>query len=574
MISFWKRLKRIYKIAILFVALFLVSASFFAFNETDFEITKNLDIFVTLFREINLYYVDNKSPEELINASIEGMLETLDPYTTYIPEANTDEIKFMTTGQYGGIGALIRQGGIYTIISEPYEGFPAQKADLHAGDTLISINGISTQGKSVSDVSQMLKGNPNTEIVLKLRRIGDKDTIIKKFIREKITIKNVPYYGMLNDQIGYIRLGNFTTDAYIEVKNAFIDLKKKGARSIILDLRGNPGGLLNEAVDIVNIWVNKGQEIVSTKGKAKQWDNIYKTDKTPVDTLIPIAVLVNRGSASASEIVAGSLQDLDRAIIIGQRTFGKGLVQTNRALSYNTHLKITTAKYYIPSGRCIQALDYTHRNQDGSVGHIPDSLISEFKTKNNRLVYDGGGINPDILIEMPVPASITYKLYSDNLIFDFATIYAYQHDSIDSPEKFEISDITYNDFVNFLKGKNYDYTTLSNNKLNELIDASKNEGYFNLAQSEIEVLREKFKANKNKDLELFKSEIKNLLREEIIGRYYFQKGSIVSNLKDDKQLDKAIEVIKNPETVNSILRGTFNEGEIKLALVKLKTKDQ
>jgi carboxyl-terminal processing protease len=566
MISTWKKLKKIYKITILLVMFLMLSISFFAFNEKDFEITKNLDIFVTLFREIDMYYVDNKSPEELINASIEGMLESLDPYTTYIPEANTDEIKFMTTGQYGGIGALIRQGGNYTIISEPYEGFPAQKADLHAGDTLISINGTSTKGKSVSDVSQMLKGNANTEIFLKLRRIGYRDTIEKKFMREKITIKNVPYYGILKGQVGYIRLGNFTTDAYLEVKNAFLDLKRKGAKSIILDLRGNPGGLLNEAVDIVNIWVNKGQEIVSTKGKAKQWDNIYKTDKNPEDTIIPIAVLVNRGSASASEIVAGSLQDLDRAIIIGQRTFGKGLVQTNRPLSYNTHLKITTAKYYIPSGRCIQALDYTHRNEDGSVGHIPDSLISEFKTKNKRLVYDGGGINPDILVDMPVPASITYKLYTDNLIFDFATIYAYSHDSIDLPDKFEITDKIYNDFISFLKDKKYDYTTSSNEKLNELIEAAKNEGYYSLAQSEIDVLHEKFKADKNKDLELFKNEIKNLIREEIIGRYYFQKGSLISNLRDDIQLDKAIEILKSQETITSILHGTYANGEIKLAL--------
>jgi carboxyl-terminal processing protease len=568
MINFQKRLKEIKKINILIIMLIIVSFSFFAFNEKDFEITKNLDIFVTLFREIDMLYVDNKSPEELINAGIEGMLESLDPYTTFIPEANTDEIKLMTTGQYGGIGALIRQGGKFTIISESYDGFPAQKADLHPGDTIVSINGTSTNGKTVSDVSQMLKGNPNTEIILKLRRIGIKDTIEKKFLREKITIKNVPYFGMVKDNIGYIRLGSFTANASIEVKNAFQNLKRNGAKSVILDLRGNPGGLLNEAVDIVNIWVNKGQEIVSTRGKAKQWDNIYKTDKSPEDTIMPIAVLVNRGSASASEIVAGSLQDLDRAIIIGQRTFGKGLVQTNRPLSYNTHLKITTAKYYIPSGRCIQALDYAHRNEDGSVGHIPDSLISEFKTKNKRLVYDGGGINPDILIDMPIPASITYKLYTENLIFDFATLYASKYDSIDSPEKFEIDEDTYNHFIEFLKDKDYDYTTLSNEKLNDLIEASKGEGYYTLAQSEIESLREKFKADKSKDLQLFKKEIKNLLREEIVGRYYYQKGSLISNLRNDIQLDKAVEILKNPETVASILHGVYEGGEIKLALGK------
>jgi carboxyl-terminal processing protease len=568
MINIFRNLNK--KVEVFIISAFLVVSStvFLAFNEKDFEITKNLDIFITLFREIDLFYVDNKSPEELINAGINGMLESLDPYTTYIPEANTDEIKFMTTGQYGGIGALIRQGGDYIIITEPYESFPAQKAGLHAGDTLISINGISTKSKSVNDVSQMLKGTPNTRVEVKLKRIGDTSIISKDFLREKITIKNVPYFGIIDNQIGYIRLGNFTNEASIEVKNAFLDLKKKGAKSIIIDLRGNPGGLLNEAVDITNIWVNKGQEVVSTRGKAKQWDNVYKTEKTAEDTLIPIAVLVDRGSASASEIVAGSLQDLDRAIIVGQRTFGKGLVQTNRPLSYNTHLKITTAKYYIPSGRCIQALDYSHRNEDGSVGHIPDSLISEFKTKNGRLVYDGGGIIPDIKVEVPVPANITFKLYAENLIFDYATYFASVHDSIDSPEKFEVTDYVYNDFLNYLKSKKFDYATTSNEKLDELIESAKSEGYYNIAKNEIDALREKLKADKNKDLELFKSEIKTILRDDIISRYYYQKGSIISSLRNDSQLDKAIELLKKPETISLILHGTYAEGEIKLALEK------
>lgn len=548
--------------------LIILSLSFLAFNDKDFQITKNLDIFVTLFREVELYYVDEKEPEDLINASISGMLESLDPYTTFIPESEMDNFKFMTTGQYGGVGALIRKGGDYTIISEPYEGFPAQKAGIQSGDTLLAVDGVTTKGKSISEVSEMLKGDPNTELKVLIKGIRDSLPKEKTFIREKITIKNVPYYGLIKDKIGYIRQSSFTKNAGKEVKKAFIDLKQQGAQGIILDLRGNPGGLLNESVEVANIWVDKNQEIVSTRGKAKQWDNLYKTENLPIDTLMPLAILVNRGSASASEIVAGSLQDLDRAIIVGQRTFGKGLVQTTRPLSYKTHLKITTAKYYIPSGRCIQALDYTNRNEDGSVGYIPDSLISEFKTKNGRIVYDGGGIRPDVDVVIKQPANITYSLYAHNLIFDFATIYAVHYDSIVSPGDFEISDNVYNDFIEFLKDKEYNYNTRSNDKLDELTKISKQEGYYRISKDEIEALREKLSADKGKDLLAFSDEIKDILRDEIVSRYYYQKGRIISGLKNDSQLEKAIEILKEPEIVNSILHGVSKEGEIKLALDK------
>lgn len=541
---------------------------FLAFNDKDFEIAKNLDIFVTLFREVDLYYVDEKSPENLINSSISGMLESLDPYTTFIPESEMEDFKFMTTGQYGGVGALIRKGGEYTIISEPYEGFPAQKAGLNAGDTLLSVDGISTKGKPISEVSEMLKGDPNTELKVKIKGIRDSIAFEKTFIREKITIKNVPYYGLVDEKIGYIRLSSFTKNAGKEVKKAFIDLKEQGAQGVVLDLRSNPGGLLNESVEVANIWINKNQEIVSTRGKAKQWDNLYKTQNAPVDTSIPLAVLVNRGSASASEIVAGSLQDLDRAVIVGQRTFGKGLVQTTRPLSYKTHLKITTAKYYIPSGRCIQALDYTHRNEDGSVGYVPDSLISEFKTKNGRIVRDGGGIRPDTDIEIKQPANITFSLFANNFIFDFATLYTAEHLSISDPDEFEITDEIYTDFVEYLKDKEYDYNTQSNDKLDELINISKQEGYYRISKTEIEALREKLSADKDKDLHAFKDEIIDLLRDEIVSRYFYQKGRIISGLRNDPQLDKAIELLKEPATVSSILEGISEEGEIKLALDK------
>jgi carboxyl-terminal processing protease len=556
----WKKNSR----TIIITGLICTSVFFFiASSDKDFKIAKYLDIFVTLFREVDLYYVDEKDPEDLINKSIEGMLGSLDPYTTFIPESDMDEFQFMTTGQYGGIGALIRKGGNYIIISEPYEGFPAQKAGLRAGDTLFSVNGISTKGKTVSIVSEMLKGTPNTELKLLLQH-GNNSPAEKIFKREKITIKNVPYYGFVDKGVGYIQLGGFTKDAVKEVRKAFTGLKEKGATSIIIDLRGNPGGLLNESVEIANIWIKKGQEIVSTRGKSSR-DSTYRTSFAPIDTTISLAVLVNRGSASASEILAGSLQDLDRAIIVGERTFGKGLVQTTRSLSYKTYLKITTAKYYIPSGRCIQALDYSHRNEDGSVGYVPDSLISEFKTKNGRLVYDGGGIRPDVDVAATPPSNITISLYLNNLLFDYATLFALNHDSITGPGEFEISDKIYNDFLSFLSNKSFDYNTQSNDKLDELITTAKREGYYSIAKNEIEALRIKLSADKNIDLLTFSQEIKNLLREEIVSRYYYQTGRIIAELKNDEQLDMAIKLLNEIGTVNSILHGTYEAGDFKLA---------
>lgn len=549
------------RLVILLIAMLSISTVFiYAINDKDFKIAKNLDIFVTLFKEIDLYYVDEKDPEDLINASIKGMLESLDPYTSFIPETEMDDFRFMTTGEYGGIGALIRRAGEYTIISEPYEGSPAQRIGLKAGDTLIMINGVAVKGKSTSEVSDLLKGTPNTDVSLTIKR-NPVDVIEKSLQREKIVIPNVPYYGIIENNTGYIRLSNFTKDASKEVRAAFTDLSSQGAESIILDLRGNPGGLLNESVEVANIWVDKGNEIVSTRGKAKQWDNTYKTSKQAMNTSIPIVVLVNRGSASASEIVAGSLQDLDRALVVGERTFGKGLVQTTRKLSYNTHLKITTAKYYIPSGRCIQALDYAHRNEDGSVGYIPDSLISEFKTANGRTVYDGGGIQPDITIETPDPANITLSLYINYLIFDYATDFSRRHDSIAVPAEFDISDEIYEDFISFLAHKEFSYNTSSKDQLDALIKAAKAEGYYSLAESELEVLKTKFNADLEKDLITFREEISDVLRDEIISRYYYQKGRIISNLRNDEQLSKAIELLEDPEKMQVMLTSPHEVGE-------------
>lgn len=520
-------IKKTIKRAILISGISLIlftTIGFIALQDKEFEILKNLDIYYSLFRELNLFYVDETDPEKLISKSIDGMLVSLDPYTQYIPESKAEEFRFQTTGEYGGIGALIRKTSDYVQIAEPYENSPAVRAGLKAGDLLLEIDGRNVKNQQINDISDLLKGSPGTEILLTVKRPCSNKLFQKKIIREQIVIPNVPYFGLLTNNIGYIRLSNFTPNASNEVKDAFEYLKiRKGATSLILDIRGNPGGLLIEAVNICGLFVEKGQEIVSTKGKVKQFDNIYLTTNNPIDKNIPIIVLVNRASASASEIVAGSLQDLDRAVLIGQRTFGKGLVQTTRQLSYNAQLKVTTAKYYIPSGRCIQALDYTHRNEDGSVGFIPDSLITEFKTKNGRKVYNGGGIQPDIKVEPEVISNISYSLYSKNLLFDYATEYASKHDSIVNPRNFILTDKEYESFIEFLKNKPFDYETESETKLDDLILSAKKEKYYNHSINEFSALKSKLSHNKDKDLQTFKEEIKDLLSEEIVSRYFYPK---------------------------------------------------
>ena len=554
------------KVITIVIVLLISSFSFIGFTDKEFKIAKNLDIFFTLFRELNLFYVDDTDPEELIDAGIDGMLKSLDPYTTFIPESEMDNFNFMTTGQYGGIGALIRKAGDYSMISEPYFDFPAYKAGLRAGDTIISIDGTSIKDKKIGDVSEMLKGTPNTSVKLEIKRYGLETTIEKTLSREIITIKNIPYYGMVDDSIGYIRLSNFTNNAGKEAKEALNKLKKQNAKGIILDLRGNPGGLLIESVNVANLFINKDQEIVSTHGKVKQWDNVYKTTQPAIDTTIALVVLVNRGSASASEIVAGSLQDLDRAVIVGEKTFGKGLVQTTRPLSYNTQLKVTTAKYYIPSGRCIQAVDYAHRNEDGSVGYIPDSLINEFTTRNGRKVYDGGGITPDVKVESETPGNITVSLFTKYLIFDFATIFVAERDSIENIEEYEFTDDDYQEFLKFLENKDIDYTTQSWKDLEELIKTSKKEKYYVYAEEEFAALKQKLAHDKNKDLQTFKDEIIQLLMEEIASRYGFQESRIKVSLRNDIQFEKAVSVLKNKEQYLSIFKNTGNNNTARAGL--------
>lgn len=532
-----------------------ISTGFLVNQETrDFRIAKNLDIFFSLFRELNTFYVDEIDPDKVIKAGIDNMLKTLDPYTVYYPESEVDEFTFMTTGKYGGIGSLVRNSGDYIVISEIYKGFPADLAGIKPGDLLKKVDGVSLKGFSTEKVSEKLKGNPGTEIILTIERNG-KETDFP-VTREKIAVPPVPYFGMIDSKTGYIRFTNFTQNCIEDVKNALISLESKNVQQIILDLRGNPGGLLTEAVEIVNLFVGEGNEVVSTKGKVKQYDESFKTTKKAVDEKISLAIIINRGSASASEIVAGAIQDLDRGVIVGQRSYGKGLVQITRPISYNTQLKVTTAKYYIPSGRCIQARDFSHPNEDGSVGIIPDSLISEFKTKNGRIVKDGGGIAPDIEI-LPEPLSqISTELFLRNYIFDYVTSYYWAHPEIKSPEEFSFSDKDYMDFKTFLLNRNFDYKTVTEESLNELIANAKKEKYYDIHKDLFIELEKDVAHSLEHDLTMFRSEITELLEDEIISRYFYESGAIAWTIKKDKQVLKALDILNNKDQYSSILKGT------------------
>lgn len=548
---FLNRHKRIFLISASFVFLSVLFASF---SGRDFLLSKNLDIYVSLIRELNVFYVEEIDPDKMLNSSIEGLLSDLDPYTSFIPESERESFATMTTGRYGGIGSLIRQSGDYVMIADPYENSPADKSGLKAGDLIMEIDQVSIKGKPVSSISELLKGAPLSTLKLTILRPSISDTLNISVIREEIKIRNVPYYGMIDEVTGYIRLSGFTEDAGREVSSALKDLKdNQEATSVILDVRGNPGGLLIEAVNVSNLFLDKGLEIVSTRGRVKQWDNVFKGRNQPMDTEIPLIVLVNRGSASASEIVAGAIQDYDRGLVLGQRSFGKGLIQTTRPLSFNAQLKVTTAKYHTPSGRCIQALDFIHRNEDGSVGYIPDSLITEFKTRNGRTVYDGGGIIPDISIEHPPLSRISASLYLKNLIFDYATIYSSQLSEKPNPLEFSISEEDYQDFFRFLEGKSFDYQTESEELLNELIKVAKTERYYSLAEPEFNALSQKLAHDSEKDLYTFREEITGLINEEIIGRFYYQGGKIRYSLLSDPLISEARRLLKDKPRFESLL---------------------
>ena len=558
------RLYRRLKIFLVIVFIGTFSLGSYSFADDYFEISKNLDIFASIFRELNIYYVDETNPGEMMKTGIDAMLGSLDPYTNYYPESDIEDFRFLTTGQYGGIGSLIMRKNDSVIISEPYEGFPAHKAGLMAGDVILEVNGKSATGKTTSEMSKILKGQPNTTVDLLIKRPGTEKPMEKTLVREAIKVDDVPYYGMISEEVGYIKLTGFTETASSEVKKAFKDLQdNKNMKQLVFDLRGNGGGLLKEAVNIVNFFVERGQDIVETKGKLKEWERTHKALNAPLDTDIPIVVLIDGGSASASEIVSGALQDLDRGVLVGQKSFGKGLVQQTRSLSYNSKLKLTVAKYYIPSGRCIQKLDYSHKDNLGRATEVPDSLITEFTTKNGRKVFDGAGISPDISVEARKPAKITGSLVQKTYIFDYATLYRQQNPKVAEAKDFRLSEEDYNGFVAYLEGKDYSYETKSEKLLKDLEKISRSERYFDDISTEYDALKQKMERNKSADLIKFKDEISEILENEIVSRYYFQSGRVEASLAKDPDLAKALEILKDKAMYDSILNGTFVDNTTK-----------
>lgn len=522
--------------------------------ERYFEIARNLDIFASLFKEVNMWYVDDINPNKTIRTGIDAMLGSLDPYTNFISEDEVEDFRTLNTGQYGGIGAVTRIIDHRTVVTMVYENYPAYKNGLRIGDEVLKMDGIELSRLTLEEANHLMRGQVGTNIKLTVKRMGQKAPIDIEFKREKIKISNVPYYGMLSTDVGYIQLTEFTPDAGKEVKTALLALKEKGATQLILDLRGNPGGLLHEAVNICNLFIPKGKKVVDTKGKVEDNNITYETLNTPVDLDIPVAVIINRGSASASEIVAGTLQDYDRAVIVGERSFGKGLVQVPRQLSYNSQVKITTAKYYTPTGRCIQVLDYTHRREDGSVGSIPDSVKREFKTSRGRIVYDGGGIEPDLAVEVIEPATITQVLHLRGFIFDYATEYAFNHPSLAEPKNFSLTDAEYGEFVTWMKSKPYTVNSPADEELAQLVEEAKKEKYYDELKPQLDQIRQKLTETHKNELSFHKDQIKLWLEREIASRYYFEKGVVEVGFKSDNELRSAMAILNNQKEYKRILR--------------------
>jgi carboxyl-terminal processing protease len=534
--------------------LLIISLQFSVSSQSNgFEVIKNLELIDLIYMNLEKYYVDDPKTGEISKAAIDAMLQELDPYTVFYHEANIEDYRMMTTGQYGGIGALIRKVDDYVIIAEPYQDKPAHNAGLKAGDKILEIDGRSMKGKSNEEVSTALKGTKGSVVKVKYDRpmVGEGSAEVT---RDEIKLPDVPYSGFVDEGIGYIKLNSFTQTASKNVKEAYEKLASEGMEKIILDLRGNGGGLLIEAVDIVNFFVPKNEVIVKTKGRILDENRTYTTRNNPIDLEIPIVILVNETSASASEIVSGSIQDLDRGVIIGKTTFGKGLVQRTFDLKYGSKMKLTIAKYYTPSGRCVQKLDYYHRNEGEEVDEVPDSLINVFKTKNGREVIDGRGIEPDIKIEGEKLGRITAVLMGENIVFEYATKYVHDNPSIAPASQFVLNDKDYENFKDFVLTKDFDYTTASEEQMKKLLKTAKQEGYKDEIVKEYEALYEKVKASKEKDLELFKDQIKDLVQNEIVSRYYFQEGRVKNAFLDDKSLKSAIEVLKDEKRYNSILK--------------------
>ncbi len=530
----------------------LFQAPIFA-QQNDFEIAKNVDIFVSILKELNDKYADEISVGDLTGTAIKEMLKSLDPYTVYYPESEIEDYRMMTTGQYGGVGALIQQHGKNVVISEPYENSPAQKSGLLAGDIIRKVNGQSLEVKSASDVSAAMKGQPGSTLTIEVFRPTENKTLTFNIIREEIKLPNIPYSGIIGNHIGYIKLDQFTEKAGAEVLEAFMKLKDEGMKYLILDLRNNGGGLLNEAVNIMNIFVDKDVTIVETKGKIPEQQKVHKTRNSPVDKEIPIVVLVNEYSASASEIVSGAFQDLDRGVIVGKKSFGKGLVQNVLPLDYNTSLKITVAKYYIPSGRCVQNIEYFDKDTTNGAFKIPDSLAVAFKTKNGRTVYDKGGVEPDVITEDTTISDLLLTLVTKNLVFDFANEYHAKHSSIPAADQFKVDDALYQEFKDFLKDKDYSYKTETEEVLENLKKAAEDDKTFAVIESLYNQLKDKIAADKANDLDKYKEEVSQYIASEIVVRYYYQRGRIMNLLSYDKDIKAATEILLDSNRYKSIL---------------------